>query len=71
MPIRYQRIEQVIGLGWEEINALVLKARETEHYRIIKLLEEHHDSFSWQHSTISQDNCYACESLNLIKGENK
>jgi hypothetical protein len=30
----------VSGLNWEEINALVLKARETERERIIKLLED-------------------------------
>jgi HD-like signal output (HDOD) protein len=45
--------------------------RRKERERIIKLLEEHHDSFSWQHSSISQDNCHACTSIALIKGENK
>ncbi len=52
----------MIGLSWEEVNGLVLKARETERERIIKILESIRVGDDW----IGRD--YAIE---LIKGEEK
>jgi hypothetical protein len=52
------------------LKSTLQKAQFAERERIIKLLEENH-SWAWQHDPVSQDSCASCESIALIKGENK
>lgn len=56
------------NLSWEEINALVLKARETERERIIKLLEGEYALAVTFDLEIVQGLGVAVE---LLRGENK
>jgi hypothetical protein len=46
------------------------KGEQAERERIIKLLDDNH-TWAWQHDPVSQDSCASCESIALIKGENK
>lgn len=46
------------------------KGKQAELERIIKLLDGNH-TWAFQHDPASQDSCASCESIALIKGENK
>jgi hypothetical protein len=59
------------GLSWDEVNALVLKARETERQHILTLLQERYTDLS---SCSKDDNCHTMAEIipviiSDIKGE--